>query len=63
MKKTRRQYSTEQTVKKLRDAEAAVNHFLEKYDAKYPKACECPRKDREALLTFYNFPPRTKLSL
>jgi transposase-like protein len=38
------------------DASAAWDHFLEKYDAKYPKACECLRKDREALLAFYDFP-------
>lgn len=30
--------------------------FLAAYDAKYPKACECLRKDREELLTFYDFP-------
>ena len=34
----------------------AFNHFLEKYGAKYPDACECLKKDREALLTFYDFP-------
>jgi transposase-like protein len=38
------------------DALAAWNHFLEKYAAKYPKACECLRKDREELLAFYDFP-------
>jgi transposase-like protein len=38
------------------DAETAFDHFLEKYDAKYQKACECLRKDREQLLTFYDFP-------
>ncbi len=38
------------------DALAAFNHFLEKYDAKYEKACECLRKDRDVLLTFYDFP-------
>jgi transposase-like protein len=38
------------------DAETAFDHFLEKYDAKYPKACECLRKDRHELLTFYDFP-------
>ncbi len=30
--------------------------FLAKYEAKYPGACECLRKDREALLAFYDFP-------
>lgn len=34
----------------------AFGHFLEKYGAKYPDACECLKKDREALLTFYDFP-------
>ena len=38
------------------DAETAFDHFLKKYDAKYQKACECLRKDREQLLTFYDFP-------
>jgi transposase-like protein len=38
------------------DAEKAFNDFLEKYEAKYPKACECLKKDREVLLTFYDFP-------
>ena len=38
------------------DAETALDHFLEKYDAKYQKACACLRKDREQLLTFYDFP-------
>ena len=37
------------------DAETAFDHFLKKYDAKYQKACECLRKDREQLLTFYDF--------
>jgi putative transposase len=34
----------------------AFDHFLELYRAKYPKAVECLGKDREALLTFYDFP-------
>lgn len=34
----------------------AFDHFLEKYGAKYPDACECLEKDRETLLTFYDFP-------
>ncbi|GAG88456.1 unnamed protein product, partial [marine sediment metagenome] len=37
-------------------AEQAFDHFLEKYDAKYQSACDCPRKDREQLLAFYEFP-------
>ena len=38
------------------DAETAFDHFLEKYGAKYPAACECLKKDRDVLLTFYDFP-------
>ena len=38
------------------DAEKAFDHFLEKYAAKYPAACECLKKDRDVLLTFYDFP-------
>ena len=37
-------------------AEAALNIFAEKYGAKYHKAVTCLTKDREALLTFYDFP-------
>jgi len=37
-------------------ANTAFDNFLEKYEAKYHKACECLRKDREVLLTFYDFP-------
>jgi putative transposase len=38
------------------DADTAFDHFLKKYEAKYPKACECLKKDRDVLLTFYDFP-------
>ncbi len=38
------------------DAETALQNFLQKYDAKYPKACECLRKDQNELLAFYDFP-------
>ena len=38
------------------DAEKAFANFTEKYEAKYGKACECLTKDREVLLTFYDFP-------
>jgi transposase-like protein len=34
----------------------AFDSFLETYGAKYPKACACLAKDREELLTFYDFP-------
>ena len=37
-------------------AEAAVATFADKYGAKYQKAVTCLAKDREALLTFYDFP-------
>lgn len=37
-------------------AEKAFDAFLAKYQAKYEGACECLRKDREVLLTFYDFP-------
>ena len=38
------------------EAEHAFNYFVEAYDDKYPKAVECLTKDREELLTFYDFP-------
>jgi transposase-like protein len=37
-------------------AEAAITTFAEKYAAKYGKAVTCLVKDRDALLTFYDFP-------
>ena len=37
-------------------AEAAVATFADKYAAKYEKAVACLVKDRDALLTFYDFP-------
>ena len=37
-------------------AETAIATFAEKYGAKYPKAVLCLTKDRDALLTFYDFP-------
>ncbi len=37
-------------------AEAAVATFADKYGAKYEKAVACLVKDRDALLTFYDFP-------
>jgi putative transposase len=30
--------------------------FLKLYDAKYPKACECLRQDKDALFRFYDYP-------
>lgn len=38
------------------DAERAFDLFIETYQAKYPKATECLAKDRDVLLTFYDFP-------
>lgn len=38
------------------DAYRAFDLFLQLYQDKYPKATECLEKDREALLTFYDFP-------
>ena len=37
-------------------AERALDHFVNVYQAKYPKAVECLTKDRDALLCFYDFP-------
>ncbi len=37
-------------------AETAVATFADKYGAKYEKAVTCLVKDRDALLTFYDFP-------
>lgn len=37
-------------------AQKAFDLFLESFQAKYPKATECLQKDREVLLTFYDFP-------
>ncbi len=37
-------------------AEAAIATFADKYGAKYHKAVTCLVKDRDALLTFYDFP-------
>ena len=38
------------------DAETAFDAFIEGYRVKYDKAAECLRKDRAALLAFYDFP-------
>ena len=39
-----------------KEAETAFDAFVEDHEAKYPKASECLRKDREELLSFYRFP-------
>jgi len=38
------------------NAHLAFDVFLQSYEPKYPKAAECLAKDKEALLTFYDFP-------
>ena len=38
------------------DAEKAFDLFVATYEAKYPKATECLAKDRDVLLTFYDYP-------
>jgi putative transposase len=38
------------------EAERAFGLFLTSFCSKYPKATECLAKDREVLLTFYDFP-------
>jgi putative transposase len=37
-------------------AHKAFDTFITKYGAKFPKAVECLTKDREVLMTFYDFP-------
>ena len=37
-------------------AHTAFDHFVATYEAKYPKATNCLIKDRDTLLTFYDFP-------
>ena len=34
----------------------AFDSFVTLYEGKYPKACECLRKDKEVLFSFYDFP-------
>jgi putative transposase len=38
------------------NAEKALDQFLETFQAKYAPATECLNKDRDVLLTFYDFP-------
>ena len=38
------------------ESQRCFDDFINLYEAKYPKAVECLQKDREALLTFYDFP-------
>lgn len=39
-----------------KNAIKAFNKFIEIYESKYPKATQCLEKDKEVLLTFYDFP-------
>lgn len=39
-----------------KNALKVFSDFLELYEAKYPRACECLKKDREELFNFYDFP-------
>ena len=38
------------------DAIKAYTAFMKTYEAKYPKACDCLRKDYEVMFTFYDYP-------
>lgn len=38
------------------EAERHFDDFVQIYEAKYPKAVQCLEKDRDVLLTFYDFP-------
>jgi len=38
------------------EAETHFDDFIKTYEAKYPKATACLEKDRDKLLTFYDFP-------
>ena len=39
-----------------KNADQAFETFLEKYQVKYAQACDCLKKDRDVLLSFYDFP-------
>ena len=39
-----------------KEAYKAFDNFTDKYQLKYPKACQCLLKDKEELMTFYDFP-------
>ena len=40
------------------EALEAFDEFMERYGAKYPAACECLKKDKDVLFTFYDFPAK-----
>lgn len=39
-----------------KEAHKAWEQFFKLYQAKYPKACACLQKDKDVLLTFYDYP-------
>lgn len=39
-----------------KEAYQEFDHFIKLHEAKYPKATECLRKDKDELLAFYDFP-------
>jgi transposase-like protein len=39
-----------------KEALRAYDEFLHLYEAKFPQACECLKKDKNVLFTFYDFP-------
>lgn len=39
-----------------KEALESYEQFLKLYDKKFPKACECLKKDKDVLFSFYNFP-------
>ena len=39
-----------------KSAREEMAHFVQEYEARYPKAAECLTKDAEELFTFYDFP-------
>lgn len=45
------------------DAEKAFDLFIKTYEAKYPKAVLCLQKDREELMTFFDFPAQHWISI
>jgi len=44
------------TAETKKQALKAYEEFLHLYEAKFPAACECLRKDKDVLFTFYDFP-------
>jgi transposase-like protein len=38
------------------EALKTYDQFIQLYEPKYPKACECLEKDKDVLFTFYDFP-------